>query len=231
MHPALHQGTRGNQGCAWLVGWPAYPRVSEIQLVDFALGNAITSPPLLPPIAAEIVAPIVSTARRIGSAFQMSISRGGRGLAVPEKFADDRQAQRGTSADRRKAVSKVMDAQAFEPGRGCDRGPRLLEVRSRCALILAGDNVQIATDPWQRRQDPKGGGRQKDGFPPGLRGRQVHQPALEVDILPLCGKDFSKASPRQDQEPIAAIANGSSLRRRFSGFGACFAFGFASSTV
>lgn len=208
----------------------AFPRVPEIQLAGFALGNATTSPPLALAIAAEIVAPIVSTARRIGSTSRCAYLAVVAGWLCPRSLP---------------MIGKPNDAPAPTDAKLCRRS-WMRKPSSPAAAVIAAQGF-LRSD----RGAPSFSPGIMCGLPP-IRGRadRTSRAAADrkTDFLPVfeVGKfinprskstyshfavRISKASPGQDQSRTAAIANGSSLRRRFSGFGACFAFGFASSTV
>lgn len=78
-------------------------------------------------------------AHRIICEMRVTLSR--RGLRVAEQFADDREREPGSRANRGVRVAQIMNAQALEAGCFNDGRPWLLEIMPGLALLAAGDDV------------------------------------------------------------------------------------------
>jgi hypothetical protein len=133
------------------------------------------------PIAAVMVLPSASTARRIRSAQRAVVA----GPVVAEQLPDDGQPEASARAHAGEGMSQIVNAKSVEPRRSRDRCPRLLEIGARRAFFLAGNDVLIALDARQVSQDGQRRRRQEDALLAGFRRRQVRQPSLVIDLGPL----------------------------------------------
>ena len=66
---------------------------------------------------------------------------------MSEQLADDRQTHGRARADGGERMPQVVKPNAFKSSGFAERSPRLLQVRSRRAWLLPGNDMRIAFDP------------------------------------------------------------------------------------
>jgi hypothetical protein len=91
-----------------------------------------------------------SAPERVGVKMRIAVGRGR--LRAPKQLTDDRQAERSARAEAGEGVAEIMQPDAFKPSSAANRGPRLLEVHPRRAILRPSDDMWVALDARDSRQ-------------------------------------------------------------------------------
>ncbi len=76
-----------------------------------------------------------------GIVLDVGVSVGCCGLLMPQKLADDRQAEPTSGTDRGEGVPKIMQTNTFEPRVLSDLTPGPMQVSPRCIRRVSSDHV------------------------------------------------------------------------------------------
>jgi hypothetical protein len=150
------------------------------------------------------------------------------GLRVAQKFADDWKAKRRAGADAREGMPQIVKPHAVEPSGLADGGPGLFKVR---APSLAPATMKgLPSMRGKPARSASGAAERYTGLRPVFAGRKI-APRSKSTCCHCASRISRRRAPVRIKRQMAATANGSSVRERFSAFGAWLAAGFVSSTL
>jgi hypothetical protein len=113
----------------------------------------------------------------------MRVTTRSRRLRMPQKLADDWKAKRCARANARERVPQIVDAKPFKPCRLGDGSPRPLEIDAGLPSPISGNDMGVAFEMRERREDGERRRAQIDQLLAGLAVGQEYDSALEVDKL------------------------------------------------
>ena len=180
-------------------------------------------------IAAEIVALIVSAARRTTSTSRWLYLAVVAGWLSPQKLPDDRKPERRACTHACKRMPQIVNTNAFQAGCTRDGFPGVFKSARGACLFEPGIMYGLSL---KRASDVSTASRRRDVYR--LRTRfeigKIKHAALVIDMFPLACSISRRRAPVKINSRIAAKAKGSTSVRRFAGEAKCLAFGFVSST-
>ena len=128
---------------------------------------------------------------------EMGVAGGGLHLVVPEQLPDHRKALAHQQPAAGKGVPQVMDAQVPDARALQNEVPRAVQEGEMDASLVAGDYPGAVFTSLYTAKHGNGGVAEMHDPGTGLGVGQPQLAAVEIDVLPPEGEDFSAAAARQ----------------------------------